>query len=254
MLEAGFPKIVGSVLISMVTADMRHTRLAVSLVSMYDERYLNDIVLPQIGASQTQLATPSRLLGGLLPRRREVHQSPPTVVRSRAWIEKPDRWRYEEPDDSGAVALAHGSDGVTRWAYVDGSIRQWKPTPETGARQLPPTAWQQAPNQPLREIIDPSLVLPALAIESAEERETAFGRAVRLSGHPRSADIVESALVSPWAEQCVIDVHCLTGIVVAACNFGTNGQCLTQHSLETLQTSIEITSETFAVPTRDSFS
>nr|WP_243707192.1 lantibiotic dehydratase [Micromonospora sp. KC606] len=29
------------------------------------------------------------------------------------------RWRYEDLDEEGTVMRAHGSDGVTRWAYVD---------------------------------------------------------------------------------------------------------------------------------------
>jgi hypothetical protein len=247
-------EVLGPLLVAMITADARHPRLAVELVSSYDERYLAEVVAPALGTSVAPLTAPERLsLGGLLMRRRPEAPTQPNVVRCRLQVDKPDRWRYEDLDEEGAVVRAHGSDGVTRWAYVDATVRAWRPDPTDDVRQLAPTAWQQAPSPALREIIDPSLILPALLIKHAERYESAFGAAVRLHGSPRSADLVESALVSPWADQCDVDVHLTTGIVLAANNVAASGRVLVQHSLVALDISSPVGDETFAVPQRQSF-
>lgn len=258
-METNCDDVLGQLLVSMVRADARHTSLAVSFVSTYDERYLAEVVSPAIGASTAPLVARLGLLDRLFrrpSRRQNEHRVPPwpTVVRGRIWIAKPDRWRYEELDDSGAVVRASGCDGVRCWNYAHGSIRQWQPTPDPDVRHLSPTAWQQAPHPPLREIIDPSLVVPALAIESVEERDTTFGPAIRLSGRPRSTDVIDSALVSPWAARSMLDVDRSTGLVVAARNFGADGQTVTEHVVTALETPIHPQPNLFTVPTRESFS
>lgn len=74
------------------------------------------------------------------------------------------------------------------------------------------------PHPPLREILDPALVVPAIAIERTERVDTPHGVALRLHGTPRSADVIESALISPWADACSLDVHADAGLVLAASN------------------------------------
>ena len=247
-------EILGPLLVAMTTADARHPRLSIELVSSYDERYLAEVVAPALGRSVASLTTPGhRSLGGLLMRSRPEAPTPPNVVRCRLQVDKPDRWRYEDLGEEGTVVRAHGSDGVTRWAYVDATVRAWRPDPSADVRQLAPTAWQQAPSPALREVIDPSLVLSALSITHAEPFESEFGAAVRLQGSSRSADLIESALVSPWADQCDVDVHLATGMVLAANNMSASGRALVQHSLVTLDISSPFVDETFAVPERQSF-
>ncbi|WP_434743729.1 hypothetical protein [Micromonospora sp. SH-82] len=253
-MEGSTNEILGPLLVAMTTADARYPRLAIELVSFYDERYLVEVVAPALGRSVAPLTTTGcRSLGGWLMRNRPEAPTSPNMVRCRLQVGKPDRWRYEDLSEKGAVVRAHGSDGVTRWAYVDATVRAWRPDPSADVRQLAPTAWQQAPSLALREVIDPSLVLSALSIKHAEPFESEFGAAVRLHGSPRSADLVESALVSPWADRCDVDVHFATGIVLAANNMSASGRALVQHSLVTLDTSSQFGDETFAVPDHRSF-
>jgi hypothetical protein len=207
----------GDVLVAMATADARCPRLTITVLSRYDGRYLTELVEPATGQAMAELTTPARGLSRWL-RPHGVTASPTLdrVVRARLRVEKPDRWRYEDLDEDGTVRAAHGCDGERRWARVGGPVHVWRPQPVTDPRHLPEVAWQQCPHPPLREIVDPALVLPAFALEGAESLETPHGAALRLHGAPRSADVVESALASPWADRCVLDVHRQSGVILAA--------------------------------------
>lgn len=229
----------GTVLEAMVTADTRHQHVSIAVVSRYDNRYLSDLVDPALGTSVAPLTAKPAGLARLLPWRRTsgstlVPSIGTHVIRASLRVSKPDHWRYEQLGPDDAVITTSGCDGQQRWVRSEGHLHTWRPQPQVSVYRLPEVAWQDVPHVPLREILDPALTLPAITIEHTERVDTPYGRALRLHGTPRSADLIESALISPWADACALDVHADAGVVLAASNTRRDDWELVTHEVTEL--------------------
>lgn len=170
-----------TVLVAMVTADTRHQHVSIAVVSRYDNRYLSDLVDPALGTSVAPLTAKPTKLARVLPWRHTSGPPPAPrtgthVVRATLRVRKPDRWRYEQLDQDGAVNTTSGCDGQQRWVRSNGRLHTWRPQPPATVYCLPEVAWQHAPHPPLREILDPALTLPAIAIKQTEPVDTPHGQ------------------------------------------------------------------------------
>jgi hypothetical protein len=233
----------------MLAADRLPGPIYLELISEDDPRFLAEVVLPALGGSYGQLtsAAPS-WLDRLRGHSRESQHLPPSTLRSRCWVARPNRWRYEELGADGRVGHVFGCDGVNRWSVVEGKRDTWRADNPHENNQLAGTAWQQIPNQPLRELLDPSLTLAAFRIEEAEPTTQPDQQVLRLSGRSRNADLIESALVSPWAAGCELEVDATSGLVVAATNLDSAGKIVRRHKVMHYDLTAPVSDELFRAP------
>lgn len=225
----------GRVLETMLRAGPGRKQLTIAVASHHDARYLAELVDPALGTSVTPLARPRMRI----PWHRETELADELRRRGdtlvRLDIQDDRRWRYSEFDAVGSELASQGSDGQRRW-YRDrgGKIRVWQPAEPERIDELPDTAWQPNVSAAVREMLDPLLTLPALAVANVEPAVTQHGPVVRITGAPRSSDLVESAIVSPWAHLCDLDVQLATGIVVRATNVRDTDWLLVTHEVTEL--------------------
>jgi hypothetical protein len=212
----------GRVLETMLRAGPHRERLVMTLTSRYDDRYLTELVDPALGMSAAPLTRPRLRMPwrwNAVPDQAAADSLQRSEALVRLEIEDARRWRYGEFDAEGSEVTSQGSDGHRRWYRDrDGKVRVWEPAEPERFDELPDGYWQPNVSPAAREILDPLLALPALAFQDVEPADTRHGAVVRISGSPRSPDLVESALVSPWAHRCELEVHLETGIVVKATN------------------------------------
>jgi hypothetical protein len=236
-----------AVIARMVAADHLRHPLSLDWESTYDQRFLNEVVRPALGGSAAPLrARPPSMLDRFRGRVPASTASAELTVRYRTWVAKPDRWRHEELAVSGEPVRTYGCDGIHRWHRADGKVQVRDVEAGHPAHRLGDAAWQNIPEPALRELLDPSLALAALSVATAEMT----GDVLRLTGASRNADLLESALVSPWAAACRVDVNPVSGLVVAAVNTDDAGSVVRQHVVTRLDLTAAVADDVFAPPSR----
>lgn len=242
----------GALFVAMVSTARRKGQMRIQFTSNYDEHHLTSVVQPALGVSAGRLA--HRRSTGFLSRllapsaNPATQPSPRTFWRSRLQIRDATHWRYEELDRDNITVRECGYDGVDWWEKTD-KAKVHEPPSFEDRLELPGWAWQYAVPLAMCEALDqPTQVLTVLEIREFELIATAYGEAGRLWGRPRIACRAESALVSPWGDECVVDVHQETGIVLAARNVNAAGEVLSMHTIDELAVDIELPPDIFAVP------
>lgn len=238
----------GSVLEAMVTAGDHRQQVAVELVSQYDRGYLTELV-------DAPLADCLAAVAGERIGHRELLDAAgfewplEEVVRAALVLGKPGQWRFERYDGAGRATIVAGCDGDWRWLLEHGRLRVWRPDRPITMRLPRSPSWQDVPHPPLREVLDPVLSLPAVAIDRTEPASSPFGRALRLVGRPRPGNnLFETSLVNPMADSCAIDVHAETGIILAVRNTRDVDWTLTTHQVTSLDLDTAKDDALFAVP------
>lgn len=226
-----------SALVAIVSPERRQPPFTVGLATHYRSDFLEGI-LSQMTKSSSGRGVAWTGHRGRRAGSANVQQLPyhPSFFGARLEVFTVNTWQYDEIDEAGQTVLSLGFDGVRGWSQAaHGSRTAWSPTASGDPRQLPESAWQFHASLVVREIVEPVLMLPALAIDAAHPHSSRHGAAVRLVGHPQLADRIESALVSLAARSCMVDIQLETGTVVEATSLDEMGEVLVRHTVEELR-------------------
>jgi hypothetical protein len=226
-----------SALVAIVSSDRRRPPFSIRVTTHYDPEYLA-AAFERMTSSSTRRGSGriGRLgklgkLAGRLRNPRIPHH--PSFVGAHLRLFGNGHWRYDNQTECGDVAVSYGYDGFHCWSQVaGGASRKWAPAESSDPCQLPESAWQFYASLVVREVMEPVLLVPALAISEAVRFSSDFGGAIRLHGSPQHEDRVESALVNMSATSCLVDVHEETGVVIGATGLDDDGDVLVRHAVE----------------------
>ena len=222
-----------SALVAIVSGWRRQPPLSLRVAAMYQPEFLERVGarLPQQPMGQRSRWKLSVCGSGGTERSRPSY--PPSFLGARLQLMTGNRWQYDELDEESQPAVSFGYDGSVLWSQNAGGDRNiFVPRATGDPYQLDESAWQFHAGLVVREMVEPVLLLPAIAIEDAIPKSTAFGEAVTLLGHRQLADRVESALVEIEAHRAAIDIHATSGVVLSATNFDAAGSPLVSYWLE----------------------